>query len=1258
MMAGLFVPTNVVATAGNQQVTLTWTPPSSTGGYPITDYSIEVSPDSLPVYLISTGSTASTYVVTGLTNGTSYTFRVKVITGSGMVSLVGSPVYWQLNTFTPKPVGMYNVQNGPLSIYNNGSFNGVALSTSKGLAFYNLAAPMSPVNTGYWLAETDYGAPDYDGQQNTGVQATSDGSRFLTNVLLRNSLTQGYPTLGQEQGTNTGMISKGLIAGGGFGAINSDIYKKGSDWFFFSETGSGVNISKITTFGASATTIVDTAEELSTSIYPWGTEYFYSQNIKAVNDYLCLGLSHLQSIADPVTSQNLMVIDISGMSTTHPYSTGITSSDVYVYNAASFTTTGERPYWCGAIEGDPIDSTVVFFLVSFVNSNYKLTRFKLIKFKAGAFSIVGEYVPPSPWVGLGAFQLMGVPMEMFQFNNDTVVFIGLNNNYPNDGTNKINVATTTVAAWGSFQENIISIPNNDQLKKIYFMKAFTDGSSIFLTTVGSGFSTGDINTWQFSYSGGSSGDWSNLSNAVTPSGGTSTTVPSIVTSLTASAGDGMVTLGWSAPTTGAPIVSYEVKNISIGVTQTVTPTTYTFTGLTNGITYTFSVAATNVVGTGPVTTISKAPITGVSVPGMPQNSMVVVTGTNATISWTPPASSGGLPVTGYTINLYLATGGSPTTRIVLWSVRNYTFSNLLDETRYYITVTANNDVGIGPATPALYFTTSTNEHVQQGKVLVSYNYKRFYAAPIDLNKNSSTYLDYLYPETTYIYHYPTTKGNGVVWPVTITSGNNYLTFRLSRWGTNYTWRLNTSTAVASEDNGDPGVIINNFEVKNYTIEQMVQALNEIREQKIAEETNSELQYLTIGTAGDQLLFTYNRSGSSDQVFVIKDSAGPVLFGQGDPEDFTAIGYDPNSGIADYPLPLPFIEEVKVSGTATTSYSELVVENHIPTIEYDARNKQCLVEAQNKTKISHKDITPLITPVSDHYTLQLTNNGIRPKTVMISYRTRDGNTLYMRDYYGDGRLFVKSKIRNSNDTTNFVYTPTPNASSYGYGYIDYSTGFIDNLTLPYLGTTKIIAKGTTYPKRFYINNKLYLLVNGVAKEYLILTGLYSVTQLVEYFKTQLTIQADGLTVGSINNQLYIENYYAGTDVDEALRNPNPGPDKTLALNISTTEAGNANFALFGTNPLTIASPKIYVDYVFSANSEDPSKFIWYQTSKFNVNVKLNEKQYFTSAHLRYIKEKMDIIRPGNAVLNKVILTKENMTEKIKIIDSFNISTGSI
>jgi hypothetical protein len=38
--------------------------------------------------------------------------------------------------------------------------------------------------------------------------------------------------------------------------------------------------------------------------------------------------------------------------------------------------------------------------------------------------------------------------------------------------------------------------------------------------------------------------------------------------------------------------------------------------------------------------------------------------------------------------------------------------------------------------------------------------------------------------------------------------------------------------------------------------------------------------------------------------------------------------------------------------------------------------------------------------------------------------------------------------------------------------------------------------------------------------------------------------------------------------------------------------------------------------------------------------------------------MDIIRPGNAVLNKVILTKENMTEKIKIIDSFNISTGSI
>ena len=72
------------------------------------------------------------------------------------------------------------------------------------------------------------------------------------------------------------------------------------------------------------------------------------------------------------------------------------------------------------------------------------------------------------------------------------------------------------------------------------------------------------------------------------------------------AGDSSATLNWSPPssTGGTPIVSYTVTSYTGNVaqsTQTIPATgnSATFTGLTNGTTYTFSVAATNAAGTGP-----------------------------------------------------------------------------------------------------------------------------------------------------------------------------------------------------------------------------------------------------------------------------------------------------------------------------------------------------------------------------------------------------------------------------------------------------------------------------------------------------------------------------------------------------------------------------------------------------------------------------------------------------------------------------------
>tara|TARA_B100001123_G_scaffold433771_2_gene559140 strand:+ start:37957 stop:40077 length:2121 start_codon:yes stop_codon:yes gene_type:complete len=77
--------TLVAGTAGDTQVALTWTAPTDNGGSAVTDYTVEYSSDSgttWTTFADGTSTTASA-TVTGLTNGTSYTFRVSPVNAQG-----------------------------------------------------------------------------------------------------------------------------------------------------------------------------------------------------------------------------------------------------------------------------------------------------------------------------------------------------------------------------------------------------------------------------------------------------------------------------------------------------------------------------------------------------------------------------------------------------------------------------------------------------------------------------------------------------------------------------------------------------------------------------------------------------------------------------------------------------------------------------------------------------------------------------------------------------------------------------------------------------------------------------------------------------------------------------------------------------------------------------------------------------------------------------------------------------------------------
>jgi len=594
-------PIGVSATAGDTQATVTFSAPASNGGTAITGYTVTSNPiggtDS------NAGSTSLSHVITGLTNGTPYTFTVTATNadGTGAASTAS-------NSVTPKAAQTITFNNP--GTQNFGTSPTLTATASSGLTvtFSSTTTGVCTVTSGGQLTFVTAGTCTIDADQagNTAYAAAATVARsFVVAAVVPGPPTIGTATPGDAQisvtfaapastgGSSIASYTATASPGGATGTCASSpcVVTGLTNGTPYTLTVTATNSAGTGAPSAASNSATPAANQTITFNNPGTQNFATSPTLTATaSSGLAVTFSSSTTAVCTITSGGALTTVASGTCTINANQPGNGAYLPAPQVSQSFTIAPVVPGapTIGTATAGDTQATVTFTAPAFIGGA-SITSYTATANPGGLTGTCASSpctvtgltngtaytftVTATNAAGTGAASVAS--NSVTPKTNQTITFN--NPGTQNFGTSPTLTATASSGLAVSFSSSTASV--------------CTITSAGVLTTVAPGTCT--INADQ-------PGNSSYLAAArVSQSFAVAGVAPGAPTIGTATAGDAQATVTFTAPTSngGNAITGYTATSVPGGITGTCAASPCTVTGLSNGTAYSFTVTATNAAGT-------------------------------------------------------------------------------------------------------------------------------------------------------------------------------------------------------------------------------------------------------------------------------------------------------------------------------------------------------------------------------------------------------------------------------------------------------------------------------------------------------------------------------------------------------------------------------------------------------------------------------------------------------------------------------------